>query len=147
MDEQCNKWHLIRGMADWGLSMEHQICKCENPKDERDIVAYVPSIQPYCIGASMADKEYAREQANNAVLISEAPALKARVAELEVELKDSNLSLQSQQVEIGQLKAKVTDLELTIIRALGMCAVEPGFDAWHILDYLEEALAGRKEGA
>jgi hypothetical protein len=83
----------------------------------------------------------------NASLIAEAPALKARVAELEVELKDSNLSLQSQQVEIGQLKAKVTDLELTIIRALGMCAVEPGFDAWHILDYLEEALAGRKEGA
>lgn len=69
-----------------------------------------------------------------------------RIAELEVELKDSNLSLQSQQVEIGQLKAKVTDLELTIIRALGMCAVEPGFDAWHISDYLEDALSSRKEG-
>jgi hypothetical protein len=75
-------------MADWGLSTEHQICKCENPKDERDIVAYVPSIQPYCIGASRADKEYAREQANNAVLISEAPALKARVEKLEKAMQE-----------------------------------------------------------
>jgi hypothetical protein len=86
MDEQ--KWHLIRGIADCGLRMEHQICKCVNPKDERDIVAYVPSIQPYCIGASMADKEYAREQANNAVLISEAPALKARVEKLEKAMQE-----------------------------------------------------------
>lgn len=88
IDEKGNGWHLIRGMADWGISMEHQICKCKNPKDERDIVAYVPSMQPYCMGASVADKEYARDQAQNALLISEAPTMKAKIEMFEKAMKE-----------------------------------------------------------
>jgi hypothetical protein len=92
---------------------------------------------------------------------NEIERLETKICELESELEDSkwqetvaketamgyNLCLRSQQIEIGQLKAKATGLKLAIIRALGMCAVEPGFDFWHITDYLDQALVDAKDVA
>jgi hypothetical protein len=69
-----DEWKLNSGMSDWGLPKQHDIFIGEG-KNDRDQIAGVPSITPYCMGSKQADRDYAERQWGNAVLISAAPQL------------------------------------------------------------------------
>lgn len=72
---------LHRGYADWGLPMSHVITRPgADPYDRNAIIADIPSVQPYCMGASAADIEYADTQLAYATLFAAAPDL-LKVAE------------------------------------------------------------------
>ena len=69
---------LHRGAADWGLPMTHIITRPgADPYDRlaNAAIAEIPSIQPYCMGASPADIAYADTQLAYATLFTAAPAL------------------------------------------------------------------------
>ncbi|CAN5951005.1 unnamed protein product [Sphagnum jensenii] len=67
-------WKVHLGFSDWGMPCQHDIFVGQN--DEPDLlIASVPSITPYCMGALVKDREYAATQKANARLISAAPDL------------------------------------------------------------------------
>lgn len=74
---------LHRGAADWGLPMTHIITRqdANDPFDRRHTIAEIPSIQPYCMGASPADIAYADTQLAYATLFAAAPDLLAALEE------------------------------------------------------------------
>ena len=63
------KWELNRGWADWGMPCEHSIFQGEIE------IARIPSVTPYCMGASAKDKDYAAQQWKNAQLLVAAPEM------------------------------------------------------------------------
>ena len=66
-------WRLQRGFSDWGLPLQHDVFV--GPDESPQQIAGVPSITPYCLGASIKDREYAASQWANAQLIAAAPEL------------------------------------------------------------------------
>lgn len=76
---------LHRGAADWGLPMTHIITRQgADPYDRlaNAAIAEIPSIQPYCMGASRTDLEYAETQLAYATLFTAAPVLLAALEEV-----------------------------------------------------------------
>lgn len=67
-------WKLNAGMSDWGLPLQHDVFVGEGDT-ERDLIAGIPSITPYCMGAKRSDIDYAAQQWHNACLISAAPEM------------------------------------------------------------------------
>lgn len=67
---------LHRGAADWGLPMTHIITRQgARPYERNTIIAEIPSVQPYCMGADPADYEHAETQLAYATLFTAAPKL------------------------------------------------------------------------
>jgi hypothetical protein len=87
------EWVLSRGWADWGMSCEHSIT--QGPTE----IARIPSVTPYCMGASAKDVNYAAQQWKNALLLAAAPdllaALKAALPAVESAHKDATLTKNS----------------------------------------------------
>ena len=74
-------WTLHRGFSDWGLPCQHDVTVGEGVT-ERDQIAGIPSITPYCLGAKQSDRDYAARQYANACLIAAAPDLYAALENL-----------------------------------------------------------------
>ena len=70
MSKTPEPWELQRGFSDWGMNCQHTIT------EGNTVIAHVPSLTPYCIGAKSKDKEYARRQWENAKLIASSRELK-----------------------------------------------------------------------
>jgi hypothetical protein len=75
-------WKLFVGHADWGMPMSHTIFPEGAADDYGNVIAEIPSVQPYCMGAKQKDIKRARVQAANANLIAAAPDLLAALEEL-----------------------------------------------------------------
>lgn len=74
---------LHRGYADWGLPMSHVITRQgADPYDRRGIIAEIPSVQPYCMGATPAEIAYADTQLAYATLFAAAPDLLSALVEV-----------------------------------------------------------------
>ena len=88
-------WECQVGHSDWGLPTAHIIVREGDTGNDMDTwIAEVPSVTPYCAGASHRDKTRASTQLANARLIASAPtlaaenaSLKALVAEMVEELR------------------------------------------------------------
>lgn len=85
MNYTSEPWKLHRGFSDWGMSCQHDIYVGEEGQEHQ--IAGIPSITPYCLGASEKDRKYAEEQWHNALLIYAAPemyeAIKRQIENIE----------------------------------------------------------------
>lgn len=69
-------WWVDRGSADWGMPCAHTVFPADaRPEDFERVIAEVPSITPYCAGASRHDRDRAAVQLANVRLIAAAPDL------------------------------------------------------------------------
>ena len=68
-------WRLHVGSADWGMPMTHIIYQDGAANIYENVIAEIPSVQPYCMGATKKDLRRSNVQSANARLITAAPAL------------------------------------------------------------------------
>jgi hypothetical protein len=67
-------WECQIGHSDWGMPTAHIILREGDTGNDSDAwIAEIPSVTPYCMGASRKDKDRAAAQAANARLIAAAP--------------------------------------------------------------------------
>ncbi len=102
MSEYTKKpWKLHHGFSDWGMPCQHDIFVGQD--DEPDLlIASVPSITPYCMGASMKDREYAATQKANAQLI----VCAVEMAEMLLEIRENIPFVSKGNIKITKLLKK-----------------------------------------
>jgi len=68
------EWVLERGFSDWGLPCLHTVVS------GGEVIAEIPSVTPYCIGARKSDIETAKAQLANARALAQVHAMLELVA-------------------------------------------------------------------
>ena len=66
-------WQLHRGFSDWGMPCQHDVFVGEDENPEQ--IAAIPSVTPYCLGASGKDRDLASRHWADARLIAAAPEI------------------------------------------------------------------------
>lgn len=113
-------WECQTGHSDWGMLTAHVIVpEGETGNDYETWIAEVPSITPYCMGASRKDKERASSQLANARLIAAAPDMLAALSLLHkwFEVTGSSIHTRWDRIPTADRKAIVDATRAAIAKA------------------------------